>query len=361
MHLRHAPESGADGTETRPRIRLAHPVHFHVPETEIWDELKDGARRAVPAERLARLATGTLHSWVQRSCYEIGRVAGPVTIGPWLDGQAINVASVRDFGRRARRADAFVLIPRADAHPPMLADFVIHQNGRRPTGPSAAALFLWPQAGIRPRDPARGDRVETLVYKGRSANLDAAFRAPAFEAGLADLGVHLERDAIDTLRGAQRWNDYRQADLVLAVRDLTRYDARGKPASKLVNAWFADVPALLGPEPAFRELRRSALDYIEVTSPAEALDAVRRLQADPALYRAMVENGRSRRTAFAEAALTDAWIAVLDGPVARAFQRWQARPRLLRALDRWRGIALEGPSKRLHDLRIRRGPRLLGG
>jgi hypothetical protein len=47
------------------------------------------------------------------------------------------------------------------------------------------------------------------------------------------------------------WHDYSTDDLVLAVRDLTEKDALVKPASKLVNAWIAGVPALLGPEPAF--------------------------------------------------------------------------------------------------------------
>src|SRR5436309_1927650 len=82
------------------------------------------------------------------------------------------------------------------------------------------------------------------------------------------------------------------AVLVLAVRPEGR--STNKPASKLVNAWLAGVPALLGPEIAYRELRRSELDYCEVSSLAEAQAAVDRLLGDPGLYNAMVENGRAR-------------------------------------------------------------------
>jgi len=57
------------------------------------------------------------------------------------------------------------------------------------------------------------------------------------------------------------WPDFREADLILAVRPGDRRRATNKPASKLVNAWLAGVPALLGPEVAYRELRRSELEW----------------------------------------------------------------------------------------------------
>ena len=139
---------------------------------------------------------------------------------------------------------------------------------REATG--ALARLVWPAACDR-------GRIETLAFKGRAFNLHEPFRSPEFRAALEGLGVRLALDFNDETR-AHGWHDYSEADLVLAVRDLTKQDALIKPASKLVNARIAGTPAILGPEPAFRDLRRSDLDYFEVRTPEDVLAAVRRLK-----------------------------------------------------------------------------------
>ena len=77
-----------------------------------------------------------------------------------------------------------------------------------------------------------------------------------------------------------RYSDYREVDVILAVRPGTRYDIDLKPATKLYNAWMAGCPALLSTESAYREVRRSEYDYEEVDTADEAIEAVRRLAAE---------------------------------------------------------------------------------
>ena len=108
------------------------------------------------------------------------------------------------------------------------------------------------------------------------------------------------------------WPDFRQVDLLLAVRPEDRRLWTSKPASKLFNSWLAGVPALLGPEHAYRELRRSELDYLEVSSLAEAKAAVLRLLERPDLYQAMVENGRDRGAEFTAEATLSRWDEPLE-------------------------------------------------
>jgi hypothetical protein len=67
----------------------------------------------------------------------------------------------------------------------------------------------------------------------------------------------------------------------------------------------------LGREYAFRELRRSPLDYIEVTAPADALQAIDRLLDDPDLYSRMIEHGRHRARAFTPRRIAERWAEVL--------------------------------------------------
>ena len=82
--------------------------------------------------------------------------------------------------------------------------------------------------------------------------------------------------------------------------------------SPVAFRWHYGLPALLGPEPAYRRLRRDDLDYVECRSAADALDAVAALRADPARYRAMRARCRYRASSdYSRAALAAAWAAVL--------------------------------------------------
>lgn len=337
------------------------PTHFVCQSDIVWPELRGPQVPEIPGARLSKLSGGITHSWVLRTYYHLARAGHAISLGADLRPGAINVVGARDFGRSARRPDCFVAVARGDAHPPMLGDFVIEQNGLRAVTRSRCHVAHWPQPGLLPRDAARGQRIERIVYKGRLNNLAAEFRGQAFVDRLAGLGVALGLDAFDGLRGEHDWNDYRAADLVLGVRDLTVYDARKKPASKLVNAWLADVPALLGPEPAYRELRRDPLDYMEVRCPEDVVAAITRLRDAPHLHAAMVENGRARAADFTEERVLAQWVALLTGPLAAAFRAWQGRPAALRWLSHGLALALEKPSKRLDRYRVLRGPRLLSG
>lgn len=120
----------------------------------------------------------------------------------------------------------------------------------------------------------------------------------------------------------QDWSDYTEADIVFAVRNATEYDLTLKPALKLINAWFAGCPAILGPEPGYQALRKSELDYFEVCSPEEAVAAVRRLKDNPALYAAMVQNGYERAKEFTTEQLAERWRDLLADPIATGYERW---------------------------------------
>jgi len=143
------------------------------------------------------------------------------------------------------------------------------------------------------------------------------------------------------------------------VRNLTRYDARYKPASKLVNAWWAEVPALLGPEPAFQELRQSPLDYFEIRSVEDVLRAVAQLKAEPDRYRAMTDNGRQRRVAFSTEQNLRDWVSLFEGKIAQSFQRWQQTSRAGKLLYYSKGVIMEPLSKRSHHRKAVTGARIL--
>ena len=185
---------------------------------------------------------------------------------------------------------------RADFRSCDAADFEVLQNGYYADQRRSFFVPHWPQPGLIPRDKQRGDRVERIAFKGYAGNLLAEFRLGQWQDFLATQGLIFDDDAIMDDSSDHpiltRFHDYHDVDVVLAVRP---GQSTHKPASKLVNAWHAGVPALLSPDYPFEELRQSPDDYLAVSSVTEAIAAVNRLLREPGLYRRMIDKGLNAR------------------------------------------------------------------
>jgi len=260
-------------------------------------------------------------AWILQTYLHLRRAGHPVHLSGSLPERGLAVYHAkqrRGVERLAAAAPGVVLVAvRGDLRPVGSAAFEIVQCGRSADGQRAFAMPHWPQPGLRPRDPTRGERLERVAYKGFAANLHPELRSPGWRRALGERGFAWEEDATEfTPRGALApldWEDFTGVDALVALRPRERLRGHDKPPSKLVNAWLAGVPAILGPEPAFRELRRSPLDYLEVATPGEALAALERLRAEPDLYRAMVENGRVRAREYGRQVQVARWADLLFG------------------------------------------------
>jgi hypothetical protein len=225
---------------------------------------------------------------------------------------------------------------RADFRSCQYADFEILQNGYHADGERSFFIPHWPQPGLLARNTQRGDRIERMAYKGYVGNLAAEFRSARWREFLRDEGIEFDDDAVldDAFDHPiqTRFHDYRDVDLVLAVRP---GETRTKPASKLVNAWQAGIPALLSPDYPFEELRESALDYLAVKDLAQAQAAVLRLKREPGLYRAMIEHGLKRGAQFSVEKITKLWATLLFETIPsrlHAAAHYHKMPRWLRHL-----------------------------
>jgi hypothetical protein len=271
------------------------------------------------------------YTWTLQTFLSVREAGYPCELVQELPDSGI-VVSHRDFLPvfMRPRANMFLVCIKADRNPHSWADFHVVQNERDPLRVSAAdsarsaAVPFWPQPSLRPRDPARGARVENVAYFGRPLNLVEELLHP-------DWAALMRADGCNWLvppRSA--WHDYREIDVTVAVRT---FDTRSlahdpvrnvdsKPASKLINSWIAGVPAVLGREPAFQCLRRSPLDYIEVDSMQDLRAAIKSLRDNPDRYREMVEHGLKRGAEFSPRAVTDHWIQLLNRDIADRHTAW---------------------------------------
>lgn len=349
----------ASGIQGTPAGRIAVPLHFMCPAALIWPELDAApAGAAIPDSRLDTLCRLPVECWVLRTYYHLRPHAQAISLGPKMQPNRVNIANVYDLGRRQRLGAGFVVTTQGDGYRSALGNFNIRQNGIELASPTQDWVPMWLQPGIRSRLAERGTTLTRVAYRGHPLNLIPGLKAAPFLQALAAQDIAFDLGLRDGTDNAD-WNDYRDVDVVVAIRNATLADARNKPASKLVNAWAAGVPAILGPEPAYRELRKGALDYIEAGSAEEALQAILWLKKHPERYQAMVQNGLERARDFTDAVLTTRWIDLLNGPVAQAFSAWQKRSLLTRYRELATMLLEEPRRKKQYEKERDHGERLL--
>lgn len=218
--------------------------------------------------------------------------------------------------------DVLIVCARGDRWPQHYADVEIVQNSRYSNGKSIFFIPYWPQPGLKERDRSRGTHISTIGYKGSFEELHPAFQSEEWSRLITGMGLRWVIDARQWKDSNQsisikhlKWTDYSNVDLLLAVRPNTNNLYYNKPASKLINAWRAGVPALLGPEFAYRDLRRSDIDYFEVKSVRDVVESVKRLLDQPRLYTAVVQHGRKRAAEFSYEKILGAWGSLLTNVI----------------------------------------------
>jgi hypothetical protein len=311
-----------------------------------WRDLEDLDESAI--DREPRRFVGGRNSWIAQSY---------LRLKPALEARGWEVRAGRSFVPGAisivHRDDAndfasqghetFLVVVRADRAPVAACDLAIVQNRIEP-GPSERFMPLWPQPGLIARDPARGASIRRIAYHGRTSSAPRWFTEPAFHEALASRGVEFSIEAT-------HWEDYREVDVSIAARDESSAVLATKPATKVYNAWLARVPALAAPEPAYREVRRSSMDFIEIKGAADVLRAVDMLRANPRLFQAMVQNGIERGREFSVEAIRTRWLDFLEEEVVPAYEGKRAR---LASRHLWhlRAMATQKALSKAHKMRV---------
>lgn len=190
------------------------------------------------------------------------------------------------------------------------ADLHVVQNPAESAAPDAHCIKFWPQPGLVRRSAFRKNRVETVGFFGNKENLAPELQSVEFRERLMAMGMTLAMHMGDQ---HLQWRDYSETDVVLAVRDFGAERHDDKPANKLVNAWSAGVPAIVGRESAFQSLRRSELDAFEAGSVDDVVRALETLKSDLKLYDDMVANGLQRSLEFTVDRVGEEWVSFLEG------------------------------------------------
>lgn len=303
---------------------LPWPLTFVHRDAELWADVAAADPPPLPGDIHHRFRTGE-DAWVMISYLVLKHRGHEVHLSKRFVPDRICIAHYNHIRWRNFAYDSFVVAIRADRGPVHISEHRLVQSPGLSDGRRDHFVPYWPQPGLLPRNPERGGRVERVGFMGQERNLAEELRGVEFRERLAALGMEL---VICSRR--KDWHDYREIDVVLAVRGGKLRWLSTKPSSKLVNAWLANCPAVLGSEPAFEALRRGDLDYCAAGDPDSVIAALRRLRQDPDLYRRMVANGAERGREYEIPSVAQRWESVLGGAVADDYQHWLSHPKRFR-------------------------------
>lgn len=271
-------------------------------------------------EPLLRLNEGSV-CWIVQKYLHPRRRGMDVRLVSDIQPNAINIVHYDNLDWKRFPFLGFVVAVQADCGRPEISEVRVVQN-RLCIRNSITDYYLplWTQAGFKPRDESRGNRLERLSYYGLDIYLAQPFQSDVFKLALADLGVIFE-----TRTAPNQWADYTQTDAILAVRQVSDYYLSLKPPTKLLNAWKAGCIPILGFEPAYRQIATPDEEYFEVSHPEQVIDLVKQLKADPRRLEEKRFRGRNRIEEFTDDRLAEKWIALLNGSIYEQYKRWQNR------------------------------------
>jgi hypothetical protein len=283
-----------------------------------WPELWKTVESDID-ENPARISDGET-TWILQTYLRIEnelRESGfRVTITDDFVAGSVNIAH-RDALNRwlGPYVNNYIVCVRADRPPSTVSNWEILQNGLGGAAKGNSFIPSWPQPGLVARKRSRGHSLQRAAYFGRLGTTSSWLTSPAFAESLNRMGIQFRLEE-------SRWYDYSEVDLLIAHREEAPCMLAHKPASKLINAWLAGVPAILNDEPAFRELRRTELDYCIVNSAQDVLRAVSALRSQPRLYDAMVANGLKRAEEFSVDATRKTWVRTLQDQIVPDAERF---------------------------------------
>lgn len=196
---------------------------------------------------------------------------------------------------------------------------IVQNRGQTRQWPTAFHMPHWTQPGMIPRDTARGPRFDNAAFFGHPDQLAPELHSDEWEEFLQTLGIRWHK----VHKSSPRKSDYSDIDVIVAVR---RFDGSAypqKPSTKLLNAWHAGIPAILGPESEYRAERKSHLDFVEVTTYEELKNAIVRLRDDEELRARMSTNGGTRAQETTHSEMVARWVELIEEEMKPRYVEWK--------------------------------------
>ena len=220
----------------------------------------------------------------------------------------------------------------ADLIPFGKANFHFCQNKKQEFISNFQYVNHWPQPGLIPRDSSRGDQLINIAYFGNAKNLAPEFNGIKWKDFLTSRKlnfINLDREFNHKDKSSynfkSQWSDFSNIDVIVAIRSFSGNKYKHKPASKLYNAWLANVPIILSDESAYLHHKTSPLNYMSASSIDEVTKHIDELIKHPELRIKIHENNKLKANEINAEATTLEWINIIENKIKPDFDKWQKK------------------------------------
>ena len=231
-----------------------------------------------------------------------------------LEEKAINIVYSDHLPTLKGTSAHFIVCVQADFPQRPWAQYHIVHN-QNLLSSNRTFIPFWVQPGLIRRDPNRKE-IQRVAYSGQIWNGNLAGEKKDW----IDLFAAKGLEFVTISEGA--WHDLSAVDVLIGIRSFDKRTYDNKPATKLVNAWHAQIPFIGGNDSAFRQLGTPGADYLVATSPKEVLDAVVELRDNPELYKKLISNGVKKTQLYNNETISKMWEATLSGPILKRYHKW---------------------------------------
>lgn len=261
--------------------------------------------------------------WILKTYKYLQKSQLDITISEEIDPNSINVTH-RDDYYSSMSINNFVVCIRADRDPAFTAEVEILQNTLFKNSLNRYFIPHWPQGGIIKRDSHRNG-IRQLSYFGKEYYVSNMLKSRKFQ-------EFCEINGLTFKIFENNWTDYSTTDIVIAIRDGFPFYCDCKPPSKLVNAWFAGVPAIINPEYGYKDVISDVLDAIFVNTLDDLLYVIKKMIDSPEIYDKMVANGTCKASNFTCDKIALQWEEILNRIANSNFQVWKCKHSLFKKI-----------------------------
>jgi hypothetical protein len=133
--------------------------------------------------------------------------------------------------------------------------------------------------------------------------------------------------------GPERWNDYSNIDVAIAIRSYDKKTYNNKPPTKLINAWKAGVLFIGGNDSAYDQTGENGVNYLKVSSEKELIINLKYIVENIKFRNDIINNGHNKYlTNYTNEMISNEWILFFESQVA-LYLSWKQKPHICKMFE----------------------------
>lgn len=237
-------------------------------------------------------------AWIiQTYCHLRNSTDIKIKLSDNVEEDAINYLSSTDYIQLKNKYKYYCISFVQDRLVYYPSQLIITQNLEHKPCTPYQYIPLWSQAGIIKKDHSLINRDVRIGFFGLVSNL----------VDVKQIIEKINQPTSFLVRDSSNWNDYSDIDIAIGIRDFSYKKHIQKPATKLINAWKAQVPFIGGYDSAFNQVGTVDEDFLLAETENDLINAINRILNEQGLKEKLISNGSKKYLDYSDCSIFEKW------------------------------------------------------